>query len=107
MSYVVLTEAMDSHDVERARGSYQDVLRSVTVPALIVSISSDVLYPVTEQLELAEYMPNAQHHLIQSDEGHDGFLLESRKVGTLVRGFLAQVKPCVVDEPVVPLKSKL
>jgi len=98
MSYVVLTEAMDSHDVERGRGSYRDVLKSISVPTLIVSISSDVLYPVAEQLELAECIPSAQHHMIQSDEGHDGFLLEHLKVGTLLRGFLAQVVPC---EPVV------
>eukprot|EP00404_Azadinium_spinosum_P041606 CAMPEP_0180828122 /NCGR_PEP_ID=MMETSP1038_2-20121128/74523_1 /TAXON_ID=632150 /ORGANISM="Azadinium spinosum, Strain 3D9" /LENGTH=278 /DNA_ID=CAMNT_0022871005 /DNA_START=55 /DNA_END=887 /DNA_ORIENTATION=+ len=44
----VRTEAMDSHDVERARGSYKDVLKSVQIPALIVSISSDVLYPMSE-----------------------------------------------------------
>lgn len=107
MSYVVLTQAMDSHDVERARGSYQDVLRSVSIPTLIVSISSDVLYPMTEQLELAENIPTAQHHMIQSEEGHDGFLLESTKIGTLVRGFLAQIKPCVIDEPGSLIKSKL
>merc|ERR550532_264256 len=106
MSYVVLTEAMDSHDVERARGSYKDVLRSVRIPALIVSISSDVLYPVSEQLELAELMPGAQHHLIQSDEGHDGFLLEAKGVGLLLRGFLAQVVPCNVDQ-VLQATSKL
>merc|ERR1740121_522491 len=87
-AYCALTEAMDSHDVERGRGSYKEVLRSLTIPSLIVSISSDVLYPMSEQLELAELMPNAQHHLIQSEEGHDGFLLESKAVGLLVRGFL-------------------
>jgi len=92
MSYVILTRAMDSHDVSRGRGGYFEVLRSVQLPTLIVSISSDVLYPVSEQLELAEYMPNSQHHMIQSDEGHDGFLIEHRKVGTLVRGFLAELE---------------
>mmetsp|Transcript_138321 Transcript_138321/g.430052 ORF Transcript_138321/g.430052 Transcript_138321/m.430052 type:complete len:378 (-) Transcript_138321:111-1244(-) len=102
MSYVVLTEAMDSHDVERGRGSYADVLRSISVPVLIVSISSDVLYPLSEQLELAEHIPAAQHHLIQSDEGHDGFLLEHRKVGTLLRGFLAQVAPAAPGNGVRP-----
>jgi len=88
-AYVSLTRSMDTHDLARGRGDYEEVLRSYTLPTLIVSISSDVLYPVTEQLELAEHMPNAQHHLIHSDEGHDGFLLEHKKVGTLVRGFVA------------------
>merc|ERR1719188_1443634 len=98
MSYVTLTEAMDSHDVERGRGSYAEVLRSMAVPVLIVSISSDVLYPVSEQIELAQHIPNAEHHIIQSDEGHDGFLLEHVKLGTLIRGFLGEVKPCDASE---------
>eukprot|EP01062_Namystynia_karyoxenos_P059775 TRINITY_DN51199_c0_g1_i1.p1 TRINITY_DN51199_c0_g1~~TRINITY_DN51199_c0_g1_i1.p1 ORF type:complete len:380 (+),score=104.82 TRINITY_DN51199_c0_g1_i1:72-1211(+) len=92
MAYVVLTRAMDSHDVERGRSEYFQVLRSVQVPTLVASISSDVLYPASEQLELAEHIPNAQHHMIESKEGHDGFLLEHRKVGTLIRGFLVELE---------------
>merc|ERR1719359_2355856 len=74
----------------RGRGDYFQVLKSIRQPVLLASISSDVLYPVSEQLELAEHMPNAQHHMIESNEGHDGFLLEHRKVSTLMRGFLAE-----------------
>jgi homoserine O-acetyltransferase len=88
-AYVSLTYAMDSHDIERGRGSYAEVLRSIKIPVLITSISSDVLYPVSEQLELSELIPNAQHHIVQSDEGHDGFLLEHGKIGLVIRGFLA------------------
>merc|ERR1719359_2008453 len=76
----------------RGRGDYFQVLKSIRQPVLLASISSDVLYPVSEQLELAHNLPNAQHHMIESNEGHDGFLLESRKVATLVRGFLAELE---------------
>merc|ERR1719326_636777 len=91
-SYVRLTEAMDSHDLGRNRGDYFDVLRNIQIPVLIASISSDVLYPVSEQLELAQYLPNSQHHMLESPEGHDGFLLEGKKIGTLIRGFLADME---------------
>lgn len=91
-SYVRLTEAMDSHDMGRNRGDYYDVLRSIKIPVLVTSISSDVLYPVSEQLELAQYLPNSQHHMIESPEGHDGFLLEGKKIGMLIRGFLGQME---------------
>lgn len=94
-AYIALTRAMDSHDVERGRTEYHQVLRTVKIPTLVASISSDVLYPSSEQLELAEHIPNAQHHMIESKEGHDGFLLEHKKVGTLIRGFLAHLE----DEP--------
>lgn len=87
-TYVYLTRAMDAHDLERGRGEYYSVLRSITKTGMIISISSDVLYPPSEQVELAEYIPNAQHHMIQSEEGHDGFILETRAVSTLIRGFL-------------------
>jgi len=87
-TYVTLTKAMDTHDIARGRGEYYEVLEGLKMPTLLVSISSDVLYPYSEQLELANHMPQAQHHMIQSDEGHDGFLLEGTKVATLVRGFL-------------------
>jgi len=90
-SYVRLTEAMDSHDIGRNRGDYYDVLRSIKIPVLITTTSSDVLYPSSEQLELGQYIPNAQHHTIESPEGHDGFLLEGKKIGMLVRGFLGQM----------------
>ena len=56
-AYVTLTRAMDSHDVARGRGGYEEVLRSIRVPALIVSIDSDVLYPPEEQDELASADP--------------------------------------------------
>jgi len=91
-SYVRLTEAMDLHDMGRNRGDYFDVLRSIKIPVLIASISSDVLYPVSEQMELAQYIPNSQHHMIESPEGHDGFLLEGKKIGMLIRGFLGQME---------------
>jgi len=90
MTYIILTRAMDSHDLERGRQSYFEVLRSLKQRALVVSVSSDVLYPASEQLELCAHMPNAQHHMIHSDEGHDGFLLEHEKMSTLLYGFLAQ-----------------
>ena len=54
------------------------VLKGIQQPGLTVSISSDVLYPASEQLELAEHMPNLQHHMLQSDEGHDGFLFPTQ-----------------------------
>jgi len=91
-AYVSLTYSMDSHDVTREKQDYFDVLRNIKVPSIIVSISSDVLYPPSEQLELAMFMPNAQHHMIESPEGHDGFLLEHTKMSVLIRGFLAEIE---------------
>ena len=74
--YVHLTQVMDTHNVSRDRGDYFDVLARIHQPALVVGISTDILYPVAEQRELAEHMPNAELSVIEAPQGHDAFLIE-------------------------------
>jgi homoserine O-acetyltransferase/O-succinyltransferase len=83
-TYVTLTEAMDSHDIARGRGAYEHVLGSIRQRTLIVSIDSDVLYPPSEQEELAMLMPNATLQTIASAHGHDGFLIDAASVNDAV-----------------------
>ena len=47
--------------------------RGIKAKALVTSISSDVLFPTSEQELLAAYIPNAQLAVIDSYYGHDGF----------------------------------
>ena len=68
-TYLALTNQMDTHDVSRGRGTYLKVLNSITIPTLIVGITSDVLYPIVEQQELAEHLGNATLKLVDSEEG--------------------------------------
>ena len=49
---------------------------------------ADVLYPIEEQRELASMIPGAQLHEIDTEEGHDGFLLEDEQIDGLIRNFL-------------------
>jgi homoserine O-acetyltransferase len=89
-SYVRLSQAMDSHDVARGRGSYFEVLQSLETPTLIVSVDSDVLYPPWEQRELAEQMPNARYEVLHTPAGHDGFLIEVETLDAMAVDFLRQ-----------------
>jgi len=79
-TYMRLTVAMDSHDVSRERGTFGEVLGNIQVPVLVLGISSDVLYPVHEQKDLASLLPNATYAELDSDEGHDAFLIEFPKM---------------------------
>lgn len=89
ITYVKLTEQMDSHDLARGRGNtLAEVLRRVHIPALVLGIDSDVLYPLTEQQELAELFPAGTLKVIHSVDGHDGFLLEQEQVGQHIMEFL-------------------
>lgn len=90
VTYVKMTEQMDSHDVSRGRGTLQQVLGGVEIPALVLGIDSDVLYPLSEQEQLAELLGNADLAVIHSEDGHDGFLLEQEQVGAHISDFLSR-----------------
>jgi len=87
-SYLTLSRAMDSHNVGRGRGGVAAALAQVRARTLVISIQSDILFPVTEQVELANHIPRAQLEIIDSLYGHDGFLIEHEQIGLLVRRFL-------------------
>ena len=84
-AYVCLTYAMDSHDVGRGRGGAARALAGLSQPALVLGISSDVLYPVHEQARLAELLPRGELGLIESEQGHDAFLIEFDQMNELIR----------------------
>jgi homoserine O-acetyltransferase len=86
-TYVRLTQAMNDFDLGRGRGAYPEVLQSIRQPALIVSISSDLLYPPHEQQLLARHLPDAEHVLLHSADGHDGFLIDCKKLAGIITEF--------------------
>ena len=90
-TYLYLTKAMDDFDLSEGRGRLRDVLKKLTMPALVMGISSDVLYPEPEQLALVEGMPSAEYARINSPHGHDAFLIEFPQVAARLRRFLAGV----------------
>jgi homoserine O-acetyltransferase len=85
-SYVVLTDALSRHDVGRGRGGVSAALRGCPVPVVVAGITSDRLYPLRLQEELAELLPGCSElQIVDSIYGHDGFLLETEAVGDLIR----------------------
>jgi homoserine O-acetyltransferase len=84
-SYWTLSKAMDSQNVGRGRESIEKALASIQANAHIVGISSDILFPPSEQRLLAQYIPKAAYYEIDSDLGHDGFLVEVGKIQTILR----------------------
>jgi homoserine O-acetyltransferase len=89
-SYVVLTEAMNSHDVGRGRGGIAAALSRVTARTAVAAIDSDRLYPVDLNREIAEGIPAALPlRVVESPYGHDGFLIETGAVAALLADLLA------------------
>jgi homoserine O-acetyltransferase len=85
-TYVALTDALSSHDVGRGRGGFAAALGSCGVPVVVGGITSDRLYPLRLQEELAELLPGCTGlNVVDSIYGHDGFLVETDAVGELIR----------------------
>lgn len=89
-SYLVLSQAMNSHDVGRGRGGVPAALARVRAVVRVAGIDSDRLYPLALQRELAGLLPGGRTcAVIGSPFGHDGFLLEVDQVGAVLAAALS------------------
>lgn len=88
-SYVALSHAMDSHHLGRGRGGVPAALARVGAHTLVLGITSDVLFPLSEQQELARHIQGAMYAELGSRFGHDGFLLETAAITHLLELFYA------------------
>jgi homoserine O-acetyltransferase/O-succinyltransferase len=88
-SYITLSEAMNHHDVGRGRGGIEEALGCVRADVTVAGISTDRLYPLAQQEEIARYLPGRPSvAVVESFSGHDGFLLEIEQIGRIVRSAL-------------------
>lgn len=91
-AYLYLTRAMDLFDLGADYPSFRDALRRLTMPLLLVGISSDILFPVAHIRALADTLrdlgaPTHYWELISPD-GHDAFLKEFDQMAPIIRRFL-------------------
>lgn len=95
-AYLVLNRAMDLHDLGRGRGGVEAALARIGAPVLTASITSDRLYPPHQQDQLRDGVNAAGGDcrlvVIDSPQGHDGFLLETEKLEGPVAEFLAEIE---------------
>ena len=88
MSYYRLSEAVDSHNITRGRGTIAEALHKIKAHTLVVAISSDILFPIEAHTPLREHIANVEYHVIESEFGHDGFLVEHEKLNTIIENFI-------------------
>lgn len=89
-SYYFLSKSMDAHNVGRNRQGITDALNKIKARTLVISISSDLLFPPSEQEFLTAHIPGAVYKAIDSDYGHDGFLLEYEQIEKAITEFFDQ-----------------
>jgi len=92
-SYLYLTRAMDAYDLAAGHESDADALAAFGGEALVTSFTADWHFTVEQGEDLAAAFRDADvdvaHHVVESDHGHDAFLVEPEKVGPPLSDFLA------------------
>ena len=83
-SYYYLLWCVDSQNVGRHRGGVKAALAQIQAKSIVISITSDGLFPPCESSEWAKYIPHAQYFEIESRFGHDGFLLETEQITQII-----------------------
>jgi homoserine O-acetyltransferase/O-succinyltransferase len=95
-SYLLLTKAMDLHDLGRGRGGPEAAFARMRPPLLSIGINSDILYPSHQSREIVEIARragiDAVYAEMDSPHGHDAFLIESDQLATLLRPFIARLE---------------
>ena len=89
-SYYTLSNAMDSHNVGRGRGGLEQALQQVIAYTLIIGITTDILFPISEQRFMVRHIQNATYEEVGSTYGHDGFLIETQKLNKAIAAFYRQ-----------------
>ena len=95
-SYLYITRAMDYFDLAREHGGVlADAFRDTPVRYCLMSFSSDWLFPTSENRAVVHALNSAAANVsfveIESDKGHDAFLLDEPEFHRVMRGFLAGV----------------
>ena len=91
-SYIYITNAMDDFDLSQ-RGSLPSLFEHARTRFLVISFTSDWLYPSYQSLEIVSALRSRNADVaycnLEARYGHDSFLVEVDEQTELVRGFLA------------------
>jgi homoserine O-acetyltransferase len=93
-SYLYITRAMDYFDLAAEHGGVlARAFRDTRTRFCVISFTSDWLFPTAESREVVQALnavtANVSFVEIESDKGHDAFLLDEPELFATLRGFLA------------------
>jgi homoserine O-acetyltransferase len=87
--YWLLTKSMDSHNIARGRGGNIDhILQTMKQRTLLIGVTNDILSPLEQQQFMADHIPGSTLVTIDSAYGHDGFMVETKKISAHISDWL-------------------
>lgn len=96
-SYLYLLRALDLYDLGHGYASYKAALARIEARVLVVGVTSDILYPAQQQIELVQTLKSlgvrAEYAEVDSPHGHDGFLIDFDLLRPILTDFIATVTP--------------
>jgi homoserine O-acetyltransferase len=101
-SYLYITKAMDYFDLTNGKNSLADTLAKARVRFLVLSFTSDWLYPSYQSQEIVSALRRHNHDIayceLPSNYGHDAFLVDVAEQTDIIRGFLASTYAALAKE---------
>jgi len=97
-SYLALLDVMDTHDVGRGRGGIGERLRESGSALTGIAIPGDLFAPVEDVQDWVR-AAGGTFRTIESEHGHDAFLIERSRVAALLRESLAESPGASPDAP--------
>jgi homoserine O-acetyltransferase len=109
--YLHLLAKMNTHDVSRGRDCDSDldqaptyehlkhIFKAVPNAALVIGVQSDLLFPLQQQISIAQCLPKAKFVALESNDGHDGFLLEFTNLNQIIMAHLKSRCAWLYEEP--------
>lgn len=88
-AYLAMNHLLGSIDITKDRGDIRSVIRSLKCKVVQIAIDSDLLFPLDENSKTKELLDEAsvenELHIIQSQDGHDAFLIENEQIDNFLK----------------------
>lgn len=94
-SYLYIIKAMDIFDLSYGYGSFEEAVKRINASALFITFTSDFLFPAYQTEEIVNIMKKYENRCkwvnIESEYGHDSFLLEVDQQSEAIKSFLSEI----------------
>jgi len=91
-SYLYITKAIDDFDITKGYENLADALKNVRAKCLVMSFTSDWLYPKEQSLKIVKALKingiDTTYTNLEASYGHDSFLINDGRIKRIFTGFL-------------------